>query len=225
MAYFFIFADMIAILYRGKVSGLLLLFILGSCASNYVVQSTKKQKTDNTEIAARIKLYENLIKAPSNPLKAEEKAEKILRENVRAREIKARMMNQKAQKILSTAITYLGVPYRYGGSTRRGMDCSGLVQKSFAANDILLPRNSKEQAKKGKLVTKNQLKRGDLVFFATKGGRRVSHVGIILTPNGVKSSFIHASFSRGVMVSKLDNSYWNRRYVSARRVITYNGKS
>ncbi len=125
----------------------------------------------------------------------------------------------KADKVLSTAKTFLGTPYRYGGVTRSGIDCSSLVQQSFKPHNISLPRVSKDQAKKGKFVSKSRLEKGDLVFFATNGGGKVSHVGIVVDPKGMNSSFIHASYSKGVMVSNLNNSYWSKRYLHARRVI------
>lgn len=117
-------------------------------------------------------------------------------------------------KILSTAKKYIGVPYKWGGTTPRGFDCSGYVQYVFNAHGIELPRTSSEQYYEGKKVSKANLQAGDLVFFNTSG-RGVSHVGIYMG-NG---QFIHASTSRGITIDELDSVYWRSRYLGARRIL------
>ena len=107
-----------------------------------------------------------------------------------------------------------GAPYRMGGLSKRGVDCSGFVQLTF--RDRLhkkLPRTTKAQARYGKKISKGSLKPGDLVFFKTSP--RVRHVGIYMGRN----RFLHASTSSGVMISKLDNVYWKKKYWQARRVL------
>ncbi len=109
---------------------------------------------------------------------------------------------------------YKGVKYRYGGTTSRGFDCSGFVQRAFMdAYKISLPRTTKAMMKAGKRVSKQDLKAGDLVFFHPT--RKYYHVGIYLG-NGI---FIHASTSKGVMKSKMDLKYWRRSFVKARRIL------
>lgn len=129
-------------------------------------------------------------------------------------------MNSFVSQVLSEAETYLGVPYRYGGTTRRGIDCSAFVQSVFELFNYELPRVSAAQAKEGHEVTKDELRAGDLVFFATHGGGRVSHVGIVhnVSDDG-EIEFIHASTSQGVTVTPLTNSYWSKRFLYAKRII------
>ena len=122
--------------------------------------------------------------------------------------------------LLKEAETYIGTPYRYGGTTRSGIDCSAFVRSVFETFNMNLPRVSADQAKEGRRISTEEAKQGDLVFFATRGGGRVSHVGIVhgRDDNGVLQ-FIHSSTSQGVMVSSLNDNYWGRRFLYAKRVL------
>lgn len=119
-----------------------------------------------------------------------------------------------ASAIIATAKKYIGVPYVWGGSTPNGFDCSGFVQYVFARHGIQLPRTSKEQYSVGTKVSKSNLKAGDLVFFNTEGSG-VSHLGIYIGSN----QFIHASTSKGVIITSLSNSYWAPKYYGAKRIL------
>lgn len=135
-------------------------------------------------------------------------------------EIHNMAMNSFVTQILSEAETYLGTPYRFGGTSRNGIDCSAFVQSVFQMFNHELPRVSAAQAKEGHVVSKEELRAGDLVFFATNGGSRVSHVGIVhnVSDEG-EIEFIHASTSQGVTVSPLSQAYWSKRYLYAKRII------
>ncbi len=117
--------------------------------------------------------------------------------------------------IVATAKTCLGVPYVWGGESMSGFDCSGLVQYVYEQNGISLPRTCKTQYQEGVYVSKANLQPGDLVFFENTYTTGISHVGIYIG-NG---EFIHASSSKGVMISQLSNSYWTSHYYGARRVL------
>ena len=107
-----------------------------------------------------------------------------------------------------------GVPYRYGGLTKQGVDCSGFTYVTFAEEfGIRLPRTTGSQVLKGVLVEQSELKPGDLVFFNT--GYKQRHLGVYVG----NKQFIHASSSRGVMMSRLDNPYWQSAYWHSRRVL------
>jgi len=106
-----------------------------------------------------------------------------------------------------------GVPYRYGGLSPRGVDCSGFVYLTFLSRlGMQVPRTTTELLKSGEKVRRDEIRVGDLVFFRTGPGNR--HVGIYMG-NG---DFLHASSSQGVMTSSLSNPYWRQRYWQARRL-------
>lgn len=109
--------------------------------------------------------------------------------------------------------TWRGTPYRLGGLSERGVDCSGLVYLTFRdAFATPLPRTTRKQSTKGEPVSRHALQSGDLVFFQT--GVNTRHVGIYIEQN----KFLHASTSRGVMVSYLTSDYWDARFTHARRI-------
>lgn len=126
-------------------------------------------------------------------------------------------MSQKVQPLLK-AFSMIGTPYKFGsGNPEKGMDCSGFVKYIYKETEnISLPRSASEMSKQGTPVAKQELQPGDLVFFNTRK-RPNTHVGIY-AGNG---EFVHASSSRSksVMVSRMDQSYWAKRFDGARRVL------
>jgi probable lipoprotein NlpC len=127
---------------------------------------------------------------------------------------------QKVDVVVSRSRSYIGTPYKYGGTTTLGMDCSGLLMRSFEAIDIYIPRTAKEQSKMGKKVSMNELKAGDLVFFKTfKGNGRVTHAGLVTDARRDNEiMFIHASSSRGVIEVNLMSDYYQKAFRKARRL-------
>ncbi len=117
-------------------------------------------------------------------------------------------------ELIRTAQRFIGVPYRWGGdSTVSGFDCSGLTRVVYGLNGLELPRTSGEQWQAGRPLKPGELRRGDLVFFATRGGSRVSHVGIYLG----KDDFLHAPRPGSrIRVDSLEDDYYRRRYLGAR---------
>ncbi|MCX7706194.1 MAG: LysM peptidoglycan-binding domain-containing protein [bacterium] len=119
-----------------------------------------------------------------------------------------------AARIIESALNFINTPYRLGGLSRKGIDCSGLVKKSYEAAGICLPRTSREQAKEGEIVPISAIKPGDLLFFGKKG--RINHVGIYIGDN----KFIHASRESGkVVIANLDESYYQNHLICARTFV------
>lgn len=117
-------------------------------------------------------------------------------------------------ELVKTARQFIGTPYRWGGTTsENGFDCSGLTMVSYRLNGLNLPRVSRSQFQAGKWVSKDKLLPGDLVFFATKGGTRVTHVGMYVGDG----NFIHAPRTgKNVRIEKLSNSFFARTYVGGK---------
>lgn len=126
----------------------------------------------------------------------------------------------KADDIIKSALQYSGVRYKFGGTTKKGMDCSGLLYVAFGENDIDLPRTSYHMAEEGKNIKIKDVKKGDLLFFRTsRRAKRINHVGMVVAVRNDEIKFVHASSSRGVIVSSLREGYWNSAFVKATRVL------
>ena len=122
----------------------------------------------------------------------------------------------KVDKIVANAMQYKGVRYRFGGTTKRGMDCSGVVYVAYGSQNVVLPRVSRDMAKRGKKISLHKVKKGDLVFFRTTRGRRgINHVGLVISHKKGIIRFIHSTSSRGVIVSSLSEKYWKKTFVKA----------
>ncbi|MEE9407146.1 MAG: C40 family peptidase [Polaribacter sp.] len=126
----------------------------------------------------------------------------------------------KADKIVANALKFKGVKYKFGGTTKKGMDCSGVLYVAFGKESVKLPRVSRDMAKKGNKISLKKAKKGDLLFFKTrKSYRNINHVGLIVSVKNGKIRFVHATSSRGVIVSNLSEKYWKKAFVKATRVL------
>lgn len=119
-------------------------------------------------------------------------------------------------KLYIEVANWIGTPYRAGGDSKRGTDCSGLAYQVFRkVYHTQLPRNTEDLKKESNKVAKRNLREGDLVFFtSTRSGKKVAHVGIYLK----SGKFIHASTSKGVIVSSLDENYYTKHWISGGRI-------
>lgn len=199
-----------------------------SCATNYVVSQpatyTKEYKSD-AKVATvdskkieqdRQKLIDSFIEEKLAAINAAKKTAKTAVASGNT------VYTKLIDNILAEAQTYLGTPYRYGGTTRNGIDCSAFVLSVFgAAAGMTLPRVAAAQSQEGERIAKEDLRKGDLIFFSHAGRGRISHVGIVesVSEDG-EVKFIHSATSRGVMISSLNNDrYWGPKFRFAQRIV------
>lgn len=113
----------------------------------------------------------------------------------------------------SVFASWLGTPYRYGGSSRQGTDCSGFVMSAYKEKTgVTLPRSSKAGFKSGQPIEKADLQVGDILYFTNRWGM-IDHAAIYIGDN----RFIHSSTSKGVVITPMSDPYWERKYKGARR--------
>lgn len=207
--------------------GAIATFSMQSCVTNYTVSAPltyiNEYKSDAKLASIDHKKLEIAKLQLLNSFKEEKAAAaKSLEASIKNEEIaKTVRFTRKIDDILTEAESYLGTPYRYGGMTRKGIDCSAFVLSVFgAAAGMNLPRVAASQAQEGEKIDKENLQKGDLVFFSHSRGR-ISHVGIVenVTEDG-QIMFIHAATSRGVMISSLNDSYWGPKFRFAKRVMS-----
>lgn len=198
---------------------ILSVFSLQSCVSNYVVSQPTNYKTDAKLASITPNKLSEAKKEISTAKQIDIALANIEKANKSAEIQKTILFEKKMDDMLAEAESYLGTPYRYGGTTRSGIDCSAFVLSVFGATmGMHLPRVAAAQAQEGERVAREDMRKGDLVFFSNGG--RISHVGIVhdVDENG-SVRFIHASTSRGVMISPLTDSYWGPKFRFAKRIV------
>lgn len=179
---------------------IVILLSFGSCKSS---KKAKNKKTSASKVVAKKPVTKDSKETDYTPVKNEKT-----------------VIKSKANNIVDFAKQFKGVRYKWGGTTKAGMDCSGLVFESYRAHDIYLPRISRDMAKKGKKIKLKDAKEGDLLFFKTKNRRNaINHVGLITKANSKGLEFIHATSSKGVIISKLSETYWNKAFVEVRSIL------
>lgn len=121
--------------------------------------------------------------------------------------------------LVDTAKENLGAPYKFGGTTKNGFDCSGLVFTAYKKEGIILPRTSIEMSNYGKRINKENARKADLIFFKTGGSSKINHVGLIVDSNHDDIKFIHSSTKKGVIISSLKEDYYKKAYSHINRVV------
>ncbi|WP_286853673.1 C40 family peptidase [Xanthomarina sp.] len=175
---------------RKTVFLLCLLLSLSACKSSKKTAASSKKTTRTTAVA----------KKPNNHVSPASKA--------------------SIENIIKTAEKYNGVRYKYGGSSKKGMDCSGLITTAYSSENILLPRTTGALATTGNWVDVKEVQKGDLLFFATqKNSRNINHVGLVTEARSGYVEFIHSTTSSGVITSRLSEKYWYFAFVQARRIL------
>ena len=181
-----------------RIFSLVVIIMIVSCTPSYYKKKKKRSPTVRKNTTTKV--------AKTSKTKSEHKSNAYLSSSVKT--------------ILKEAKSYEGTKYQYGGNTRSGIDCSGLVCNAYSEADIKLPRRSADMANEGKPVKLSEVKEGDLLFFATSGGSTISHVAIVHHINDAgEVFFIHSSSSKGVTISSLEETYWKNRFVKAKRIV------
>jgi lipoprotein Spr len=127
--------------------------------------------------------------------------------------------NYLASQMINNAMEFIGVNYRGGGTSKSGMDCSGMVTAVFDIFGLKLPRSSHDMAKVGEKLKQGEIKKGDLVFFRTNGRSTINHVGLVVEANDDEIKFIHSSTQKGVIISSTKEPYYKRTFAQANRVL------
>ena len=124
-----------------------------------------------------------------------------------------------ADELIRMASDNLGSRYRAGGTSKNGFDCSGLMYSTFSSLDIKLPRSSVEMAAIGTKVDAKEAKKGDLIFFKTRGGSQINHVGMVVEVCDGEIRFIHSSTQSGVIISSTKEKYYEKNFTQINRVL------
>ena len=133
----------------------------------------------------------------------------------------SRKAERLADQLIDVAAENIGVKYKYGGTTKAGYDCSGLMYTVFNSENIVLPRNSYAQSKIGVVLNqkRDQVQKGDLVFFKTNKSNQINHVGIVIEVSDEEIKFIHSSTSKGVIISSTKEPYYKNTLVQINRIL------
>ena len=181
---------------------LLLLSCFNSCKSSKEVVTKKQEPLIHTEIETE----------ESNPT--------IEKDIIAEPETPSKINYSKTDVVINYAKQFDGVNYKYGGTTKNGMDCSGLISTVFKSEGILLPRSSKDMVAIGNRVDVKDVEKGDLLFFATKrNSREINHVGLVTNVRPGFVEFIHSTVNAGVIYSNLAERYWHFAFIQARRIL------
>lgn len=192
---------------RNTVIALLMIGFLSGCG--IVKKKTTYGKNRTVTVEGDKKNTDSEIRGVDNI--EEEETEIMLKEEVTL---------NKAEAIIETALSFAGVRYKYGGTTKRGMDCSGLLYVSFSTHEVDIPRVSHMIADQAESIKMREVTKGDLLFFkTTRRGKRINHVGLVVDIQGDEIRFIHSTTTRGVIVSSLKEGYWNSAFVKAARIL------
>jgi cell wall-associated NlpC family hydrolase len=124
-----------------------------------------------------------------------------------------------ADELIRMASDNLGTRYRSGGTSKNGFDCSGLMYTTFSSLDIKLPRSSHEMATIGKVIDPTEAQKGDLIFFKTRGGSQINHVGMVVEVNDGEIKFIHSATHGGVIISSTKEKYYKKNFTQINRVL------
>lgn len=127
--------------------------------------------------------------------------------------------NRFCKQLIENALENLGSPYVSGGTSKSGFDCSGLMFTTFKNFDIILPRTSNEMSRIGRILEREEIRKGDLIFFKTNGRSQINHVGMVIEVTDDEIKFVHSSTHKGVITSSTKEPYYNKTFAQVNRVI------
>lgn len=127
--------------------------------------------------------------------------------------------NYIVEQLIHSASDKIGTKYRSGGTTDEGFDCSGLMYNIFNLYQVKLPHSSYEQSKLGTIIEKENVQKGDLIFFKTNGRNQINHVGMVVEILEDEIKFIHSSTSSGVIISSTKEPYYQKSFAQINRVV------
>jgi len=127
--------------------------------------------------------------------------------------------NYFANQLINNAIGFIGVKYHGGGTSKSGMDCSGMVTAVFNIFNFKLPRSSHEMSNVGEKRDEKDIEKGDLIFFKTNGRRVINHVGIVVEVLANEIKFIHSASSKGVTISSTKEPYYKKSFAQVNKVL------
>lgn len=161
------------------------------------------------------KIMEDDVPILVNPVVVKEESNRKDIDSKENREYDAAFVDQ----LIATATENIGTRYRSGGTTKDGFDCSGLMYSTFSIYDIKLPRSSIEMAAYGSKIDTANAQKGDLIFFKTRGSRKINHVGMVVEVLANEIKFIHSATRGGVIISSTNESYYESSLVQVNRVL------
>lgn len=135
------------------------------------------------------------------------------------KETTSKVASPLAEQLIDNASENIGSPYKAGGTDKNGFDCSGLVFVTFKKAAITLPRKSIDMSKVGRVIDKEDIRKGDLIFFKTNGKSEINHVGLVVDVDGDEIKFIHSSSQLGVIISSTKEPYYGKTFAQANRII------
>ena len=208
---------------------LLLLILFASCKSTSSSVSTSKKtpvKTNSNKFTVLKKKSEEqkarIYKKDSKEiefLKIEPNKKLVVSNYNYDIVLSSNNVKKLCNQLVDDALKNIGSPYKYGGITKKGYDCSGLLYATFKEYDIILPRTSIEMSKIGRFIEANDAKKGDFIFFTTNGKTIINHLGMIVEVDNTVIKFIHSSSSKGVIISSTNENYYSNCVVQINRII------
>ena len=191
---------------KNNIFLLSLAFLLVACVDNNTYVNSDKTIYNNAQ------KHGAKIEEKNEPIITPEEYKQMLREQSATTEDTSTAVDMN-EALMDFYDEWKSVKYKYGGNSKTGIDCSAFIQRIYKEKfDVNIPRTTRTQVKVGKKIKRSELEMGDLVFFKT--GVRDRHVGIYMGDG----SFMHASI-KGVKFTKLDKSYYKRKYWTSRRIL------